>query len=139
MRPLIRQVSGIGFLLAALGALGCQGRGDVSGTVTFGDRPVKFGTVLFEGSDGVARQGNIEKDGSYSVRDVASGQARVTVNSPNPRSITMTSKGDRKPEPFPDVPDWFPIPREYGDLATSGLTYTVKGGSNTINIELKPR
>jgi hypothetical protein len=64
----------LGFL--ALGAAGCQGTGDVSGKVTFQGKPLVFGTVLFEGSNGALRQGNIEKDGSYVVSGVATAEAK---------------------------------------------------------------
>jgi hypothetical protein len=129
-------VSRIGVLLLVV--LGCQGKGDVSGKVTYQDKAIVFGTVLFEGSDGNTRQGNIEKDGSYCVRGVATGEAHVAVNSPNPKAISLVSKNpDRKPEPYPDAPGWFQIPKQYEAPSTSGLTYKIKGGSNEINIELK--
>jgi hypothetical protein len=135
VRSLFRPVAGISFL--ALVALGCQGRGDVSGKVTYQNKPVKFGTVLIEGSDGNAGQGNIEEDGSYFVPGIVTGQARVAVNSPNPKSITLVAKRDKKPEPYPDVPGWFAIPKQYENPSTSGLTYTIKRGENKIDIELK--
>jgi hypothetical protein len=132
----LRSAATTGLLL--LFALGCSGRGDVSGKVTYQNKSVPFGTVMIEGSDGSTRQGNIEKDGSYTVRDVAAGQVRVAVNSPNPKGITLNYKDpNKKPEPYPDVPGWFAIPKQYESIASSGLSYTVKGGSNTIDIELK--
>jgi hypothetical protein len=134
-RSRFRPVAWISFLTLAV--LGCQGRGDVSGRVTFQNKPLKFGTVLIEGSDGNAGQGNIEADGSYFVPGITTGQARVAVNSPDPKSITLVGKRDKKPEPYPDVPGWFAIPKQYEKTATSGLTYTIKGGTNKIDIELK--
>jgi hypothetical protein len=121
-----------------LAALGC-GRGDVTGKVTLNDKPVPFGTVLFEGSDGNIHQGQIELDGSYSIPGVAVGEARAAVNSPNPRSSDLTpiSKTGKKPILHPDVPGWFAIPDKYSSPDTSELKYTIKGGQNTINIELK--
>jgi hypothetical protein len=32
---------------------------------------------------------------------------------------------------------WPPVSTNYGDINTSGLTYTIQGGANTIDIELK--
>ena len=58
----------VGFGLAAALAVGCQGRGDVSGKVTYQGKAVPFGTVLIEASDGSACQGNIEQDGTYTVQ-----------------------------------------------------------------------
>src|SRR5262249_44904016 len=102
------------------------------------NKPVVFGTVLFHGRDGV-RQGSIEPDGSYTVRGVAVGEARVAVNSPSPKSIVLypNKNPNYKQEPYPDVPGWFAIPDKYENVATSGLTYKIRGGSNSIDIELE--
>ncbi|HEV3260307.1 MAG TPA: hypothetical protein VG013_25860, partial [Gemmataceae bacterium] len=43
------------FGLLVIIAVGCQGKGDVSGKVTYKDKPLVFGTVLFEGNDGSLR------------------------------------------------------------------------------------
>ena len=131
-------VVGLGFL--ALVAVGCQGKGDVSGKVTYKGKPLVFGTVQFEGRDGMLRQGNIETDGSYTVSGVATGEAKVAVSSRNPKSsdfIPMQREGAEKRPPPPDVPGWFRIPEKYETTFNSGLTYTIKPGPNTINIELK--
>src|SRR5262249_45371045 len=111
-------------------------QGDVVGKVTYQNKPLVFGTVLFEGSDGNIRQGNIEGDGSYSVRGLATGRAHVAVNSPNPKRITIISKSE-EPVSYPDIPGWFAIPGNYGTPAKSGLTYEIKGGENKIDIELR--
>src|SRR5438094_236640 len=113
-----------GAALLALVALGCGGRGDVSGKVTFQGKTVVFGTVQFEGSDGRLSQGNIGTDGSYSVRDVAVGEAKVAVSSLNPKSsdfVPMQREGGKPPPPRPDVPGWFPIPSKYDRTFTSEL------------------
>jgi hypothetical protein len=123
-------------VLASLLA-GC-GRGDMSGKVTFNDKPVVFGTVLVHGRDGL-RQGAIQPDGSFTVRNIAAGEAKVAINSPSPKGIQLyPNKNPKfKQEPYPDVPGWFPIPKKYEDVQTSGLKYTIRGGSNAIDIELK--
>ena len=135
--PLFRPLLGISWL--ALCLLGCSGRGDVTGKVTYQKKPLVFGSVLFEGSDRSLRQGNIEKDGSYSVRGVAVGEAHVAVNSANPKGIMILppKNPNKKAEPYPDAPGWFPIPNKYESPSTSGLTYTIKRGQNHIDIELK--
>jgi hypothetical protein len=133
---LFHAVVALGFLAAA----GCQGTGDVSGKVTFQGKPVVFGTVLFEGSNGALRQANIEKDGSYVVTGVATGEAKAAVSSRNPKSSDFIAiqRGDGpKPPPRPDYPGWFPIPGKYDAPHTSGLTYSIKRGENKIDIELQ--
>jgi hypothetical protein len=126
----------VGLALLVLTVAGC--RGDVSGKVLYKNKPLVFGTVLIQGKDGL-RQGNIERDGSYTVRDLATGEVRVAVNSPNPKGIQLypNKNPQYKQEPYPDVPGWFAIPKRYEAVDTSGLTYTIKRGSNTIDIELK--
>ena len=126
--------------LLALVAVGCQGKGDVAGKVTYQGKSVVFGTVQFEGSDGVVRQGNIEKDGSYAVTGVANGEAKVAVSSLNPKSADFTPiqrEGGAKPPPRPEISGWFPIPEKYDTPYKSGLTYTIKRGENKIDIDLK--
>jgi hypothetical protein len=126
--------------LSSLVIVGCGGRGDVSGTVSYNGRPLVCGTVQFEGSDGILRQGNIETDGRYTVRDVATGEAKAAVSSINPRSsdfIPIEKEGGVKMPRRPDVPGWFPIPPKYDAPHTSELTYTIQRGENKIDIELK--
>ncbi len=124
-------------LLLALALIGCGGRGSVTGIVTYKNKPVPFGQVLFEGSDGASRQSNIDKNGNFLVEDLAIGDAKVAVMSPNPKSITILTKGDKKPEAFPEVPNWMALPAKYETIAKSGLTFPIKKGENSINIELK--
>jgi hypothetical protein len=121
-------------------AAGCAGKGDVSGKVTYQGKTVVFGTVQFEGSDGMLRQGNIGSDGSYSVRGLAVGDAKAAVSSINPKSsdfVPMQREGGKAPPPRPDVPGWFPIPDKYDTPHKSGLTYPIKRGDNKIDIDLK--
>jgi hypothetical protein len=130
----------VALALLPLAALGCAGKGDVSGKVSYNGKPLVFGTVQFEGSDGMLRQANIERDGSYSVRGVATGQAKVAVSSLNPKSsdfVPMQREGAPPPPPRPEVKGWFPIPEKYDTPHKSGLTYPIKRGENKIDIELK--
>jgi len=132
-----RWSSGAGAIVLALSMVGCAGRGNVSGKVTFQNKSVPWGTVLIEGSDGGHRQGSIEKDGTFYVEDLATGEVKVAVNSPNPKSITLMTRGDRPALKFPEVPGWFAIPTKYESVDKSGLVYTIKKGENKIDIELK--
>src|SRR6476659_1879135 len=78
-----------GFRLAVAAAVvaicGCAaGSGTLSGKVTFKGKTVASGNVLVVGADGIARSSKIETDGSYTVPDVPVGEAKISVNSPNP-------------------------------------------------------
>jgi hypothetical protein len=125
---------------------GCGSRGDVSGKVTYQGKPLVWGTVQFEGSDGVLKQGNINSDATYSVQSVATGQAKVAVSSINPNSSDFQPRlaedrqrleEGRPPPPRPEVKGWFSIPEKYDTPYNSGLAYPIKSGANTIDIELK--
>jgi hypothetical protein len=139
-RPPYRWAVAAALLVAASAAVGCGGRGDVTGKVTYRGRALVWGTVQFEGSDGMLRQGNIKGDGTYSVQGVAAGEAKVAVSSINPSSADFQPRvveGKAPPPPRPKVEGWFPIPERYDTPHKSGLTYTIKSGPNTIDIELK--
>jgi hypothetical protein len=128
--------------LLTLAAAGCGGRGDVSGTVTYKGKPLVFGTVQFEGSDKLLKQSIINSDGTFSIRGVATGEAKAAVSSVNPQSSdfqirTRVTKADETPRPRPKVEGWFPIPEKYNTTYKSGLTYEIKRGENTIDIDLE--
>jgi hypothetical protein len=126
--------------LLTLAVVGCGGHGDVSGKVTYKGKPLVFGTVQFEGSDKVVKQGNIERDGTYFVSDVAAGEVKAAVNSLNPNSSDfqpLEREGRPPRKPRPEVKGWFPIPGEYQDLSKPKLTFKVKSGENNIDIDLK--
>jgi hypothetical protein len=119
---------------------GCGSRGDVSGKVTYQGKPLVWGTVQFEGSDGMIKQANINDDGTYSVRGLATGEAKASVSSINPKSSDFQPRvveGRPPPPPRPEVKGWFPIPGKYDTPHKSGLIYTIKSGENTIDIDLK--
>jgi hypothetical protein len=137
VRVLVSPIVGAALLTLALA--GCARKGDVTGKVTFEGKPVVFGTVQFEGSDGSLRQGNIEPDGSYSVTGVATGEARVAVSSQNPNSsdfMPLVREGATPPPPRPEVKGWFAIPKKYDAPYNSGLKYPIHSGANKIDIEL---
>ena len=130
--------------LLMLIAVGCAAsRGDVSGKVTYKGKALVFGTVQLQAADKTLKQANIENDGSYSIPGVPLGEARVAVSSINPQSSDTQPlvRGERgattPPKAPPPVAGWFPIPSDYGDINKSRLTYTVKKGPNTYDIELK--
>ncbi len=101
--------------------------------------PAEYALLLKE-SYKTIKQANIETDGSYSLPGVPVGEAKVAVSSDNPKSSAfqpLQREGMPPPKPLPEVKGWFPIPTEYQDLSKPKLTYTVKRGNNTYDIDLK--
>jgi hypothetical protein len=139
-------------ICAILGGMtGCGGgKGTLKGKVTFQGKPVVVGTVTVFASDGSVCLGPIQSDGSYEVKNVAQGTAKVAVSSPdttqlNPLQLAQGkgSAGGKPPKagdedaPRPNPPGWMELPRKYADVATSDLTAKVSGGTNTQDISLK--
>jgi hypothetical protein len=130
----------VALALLTLAAVGCAGRGDVSGKVTYQGKPLVFGTVQFEASDKTIKQANIKEDGTYSIPGVPVGEAKVAVSSLNPQSSDfqpLQREGQPPRKPRKPVVGWFPIPSDYEDLSKAKLTFTVKRGQNPYDIDLK--
>ena len=119
-------------------AVGCAGRGDVSGKVSYKGKALVWGTVQLEAADKTFKQANIESDGSYSIPGVPVGEARVAVASENPQSSAfMPLHAGPKFQPAKPITGWFPIPSDYQDINKAKMTYTVNRGPNTYDIDLK--
>ena len=139
----VRFYVGIGLLL--LVGVGCQeGKGRVSGKVSYNGKPLALGSVTFKASDKNFHQGNIGLDGSYDVPGVSLGSALVAVNSSDPevdymgkRTLTEQEVSERTTQQAAEKARWFPIPEAYSDPKTSGLSFQVGKGRNQYDIDLK--
>jgi hypothetical protein len=129
----------VGISVLALVAVGCSNKGDVSGKVTYKDKPLVYGTVTFEAIEGPSIQASIKPDGSYHAAGVGTGEVKVAVNSPDPKIVGSHANWkdpSKKPPPI-NAPGWFAIPSQYESTQSSKLVYTVNRGDNRIDIELK--
>ncbi|NLX96862.1 MAG: hypothetical protein GXY83_11855 [Rhodopirellula sp.] len=149
---------GFWMLFGALGLALCAGcgsggesgpTGTVSGTVTFNGQPVPPGTtVAFISDEGQTAAGLVEEDGEYQLSIGGKGSSipavayRVTVSPPAEEELSeaeydammqAAGSGARRTQPPATKPA---IPANYQSAATSGLSYTVTEGDNTIDIEL---
>jgi hypothetical protein len=135
---------------------GCGSKGTVSGKVLYQGKPLPGGTVTFLQEQG-AFHSVIHEDGSYRVTGVSPGLATITVSSPDPpipqpRTLSMEKMAEkatsRKIEIPPEVakhmgdPEagkrrYMAIPSKYKDEKKSGLSYTVKSGSQNYDIDLE--
>jgi hypothetical protein len=137
-------------LLLGLSATGCGGTGTVSGKVTYKGKPVPSGTITFQGSDGNPVSAQLDKEGNYTARNVKTGDAKVTITAIDESKMLEFAEALKKqrrgegPKPgdkpvIPQMPKGALnlVPAQYGQFDTSGLTATIKSGSNTQNFDLK--
>jgi hypothetical protein len=119
----------------------------VSGKVTYKEKAVRSGNVLFIGSDTKAYYGQLNDEGNYSVQGLPPGLAKIAVSSPDPNGGggRRERPGDAPREPIVrgegspavDIKGWFAIPDTYSNYTNSALTFDVRPGPNTFNIDLK--
>jgi hypothetical protein len=132
-------------LLAFFCTCGCGGsKAVVRGKVTYKNNPLTSGEVRFIGKTGtVPRAALINPEGMYRIDDAPIGEVRVAVVSFKTTGTfaapIIGGKGKAGTGKTSDGAASRPsaIPEKYKDVKTSGLTYTISSGSQTIDIELK--
>lgn len=144
-----------GMLLLGLLVSGCSysamgPQGEVSGKVMYKGKPLPGGHVTFTSSKGYSFTGVIDPEGNYTVRPVV-GEARIAVD--NSMLLKSNQPPDIRRRPGVKPPagvkiednkeaapaitgTYVPLPPKYRSPDTSGLTCTVKSGSQTHDIEL---
>jgi hypothetical protein len=142
-------------LPALLFSLGCGSpKGDVSGKVTYQNKPLTGGTVTFFGAENrVVGSVPISDEGDYSMANVPVGPVKITVAAPpiiigdtagTPPPLSKGKGGKRGSkneakkrtkmrESLPRVE----VPAKYKMPEQSGLTYTVEPGKQVHAIGLK--
>jgi hypothetical protein len=160
--PLVRAWSSLARcvgLLLLIPAVGCgAGQGTVSGRVLYKNTPVPGGLVTFVPADPKQQSVTaiLDENGRYELT-VASGEVRIGVDNEELRppaagakgpplalpgvKLPPIKKGDLPPEQkqtqAKNPGKYREIPEKYYRPDTSGLRYTVTGGSQTHDIELK--
>jgi hypothetical protein len=135
--------------VALLAMCGCNvTAGRLNGKVTYKGKTVCSGTVTCIGSDGIARYGRIQVDGTYKMSDMPTGRVKIAINSPDPSipnsagsPVVGQKRGGNGLEPVPETPPpdpklWFEIPESASDADRSRITTKVKQGDNTFDIEI---
>jgi hypothetical protein len=140
-------------LLAVLTAAGCGAKtASVTGKVSFRNKALTTGTVSFYGNNGDIVSGLIAPDGTYRLHEVGPGPVRVVVVS-HP-AVPPGLQANRAPAGFaPSYPasrgeqraalatmskPSTPIPERYNRPDSSGLSFVVNPGEQTLNLELAP-
>jgi hypothetical protein len=136
-----------------LTAVGCGSKGTITGTVSYQGKPIPAGTIIFSPDSGEPAANGPIADGKYTVDKVPPGPAKVSVSSSysegftSPMQVAMQKSGGKPPGEMPEgarklmegsaqAQKGIKIPEKYGDAAKSGLTYTVKSGKQTHDIDL---
>jgi hypothetical protein len=135
-RNVIAGWSPAGVLAAAFFCLaaGCTATPEnaVTGKVTLDDgRPVTDGFVTFFAGDSRKATAHIMPDGRYQVVNPPKGPVRVAVSAPPVFPMPPGAP------PLAGAPNSTALPRRYED-PNNGLTATVTGGRQTVDLELKP-
>jgi len=141
-------VGGFVVLTALQGCGGGSARGTLSGKVTFNDKPLTGGTVIFVNQDAseVDRTA-IQSDGTYKSENVPLGDVRVAVLASG-GGVAMPAGASKA---ITDVPPDNPqaklygkaaggsvnLPKALSDPTTSNITVKVERGANTFDIPLK--
>jgi Carboxypeptidase regulatory-like domain len=151
-------------IVAAFVSGGCGGGGvasTVSGKVLYKGAPVKGGNVTFVSTEGkISKSTSINEDGTYQLTDVPVGTFKICVETESfrPQVARTMSKGPgtggmppaysappggseqtgyKPPVPVDTSARYVQIPPQYAKTETTDLTYTVKSGQQTHDIELK--
>lgn len=129
---------------------GCgPGKGALSGKVSYQGKPLPGGFITIVPEKGTAAQtvqGKIETDGTYSVSNIIAGPVKIGVQgleTPKyaeamipPSEMATRGKDTLKASPKATQPA-VKLPVDYGNPEKSGLRYTVTGGSQVYDIDLK--
>lgn len=129
------------FILMAGGLLifvtGCSPEPEIiRGTVTYQQKRLNSGRVYFNVNGGKSvRSAPIDEGGTYAVEGLDQGLATVAIVVP----VVTASPPNDPTAPVVEAPKIPPveIPKKFGKVETSGLTYQVVPGSHTFDIELK--
>jgi hypothetical protein len=137
---------GVGVLsVVGCGSGGYSGpTGAVTGRVTLDGQPIPQGSVVsFVSEAGFTATATVSSDGSYQLQTAGNPEIPVSTYKvsivPPAQAMSetdydkyMSGEGGDATETPSEV-----IPPKYADPATSGLSFDVEQGANTINIELE--
>lgn len=102
---------------------------DVTGKVTYKSKPLTKGKVMFQPPTGAMVAGDIQSDGSYSLKGVI-GPNTVTIVDRPELGETDANKPESRQMPKSTIPEIYGTPG-------SNLKFDVKAGNNTADFNLK--
>jgi hypothetical protein len=135
------------FLTACSGDFDYGPTGTISGKLTLEGKPLPAGSsaVFMEPKAGYLAFGLTDAEGNYKVTtwndgNMPIGTYRVMVHPPAPANDSETASAEEilaNPEKYKARPVKTDIPKKYREVSTSGLSFEIKKGENTIDIDLK--
>jgi hypothetical protein len=100
----------------------------VRGTVTYRNKPVPNGTIIFIPADGTAATGTIGRDGSYTLTTFRQGDGAIL----GTHKVVVMALKETDNTPAPPI-----VPLKYMSQTASDLRAEVQEGENTINFDLE--
>jgi hypothetical protein len=139
MPPLRQRIARAAALAALLTALpGCGGdrlkTAPVKGTITYQDKPVPHGTVMFQPENGPAATGEIA-NGRYTLTTYKPGDGAV-LGAHKVTIISLQDQSNRLPEHRNPLPPPV-VPLRYSFADKSGLAAKVEDKPNVFDFHLK--
>ncbi|HLW65912.1 MAG TPA: carboxypeptidase-like regulatory domain-containing protein [Gemmataceae bacterium] len=135
----------LGMAMAAF--TGCaDSKADVKGKVTYNGKTVDKGEVTVMSAKGTTHYGAIQSDGTYVIKGVPPGAAKVKVGWVDDSAIEFNkqlaakmreNKGGGIPKDMEKPKNTIASPEKYNDYDKSGLTVDVKSPTTEFNIDLK--
>ena len=121
----------LSFFVFAISLFGCTAekpRGSVSGTVTWQDKPVNVGYIIFMSPDKqFIASSDLDAEGQFQLStSLPQGEYDVGIAPP---SSPSDDSGASPPKS--------PVPLKYSSPEGSGLTFTVQAGPNVADFHLK--
>lgn len=128
----------LGLLAVAVTVAGCAGGKKlhpVKGKVTFNGKAVPNGTISFIPQSGQTATGELQKDGSFSLKTPGVGEGAAT-GSYMVIVVAMEDMGARMPEERTPLPPPL-VPNKYTSAATTDLKAEVEAKENVFSFDLK--
>ncbi len=119
-------------LVLIVSAVGCGGSNlaKVTGKVTYNGNPVTSGTITFAAADKPAAYGDLQPDGTYSLKTEKPGDG-ATPGAYQVMVVAMQDQGDSLPEERNGLPAPT-VPIKYTSLATTDLKADVASGKENV-------
>ena len=131
-RPILPAIGLVTLLATAVPGCGGSLEADVRGSVTLDGQPLKTGIVMFHSAEsGAAALGSIQSDGSYQLNT-----GRTAGIVPGDYVVTVIAREDVRVDLHKESIGNLLVPEKYTQKAATPLRFTVKPGSNRIQLEL---